>query len=214
MGLIPIANKLAPILGVGDTGFGQSRVMSSTPHIDGCLLTTAGQLDADSANLLLIRQAPGYWTLRRTAAGAETYHVRTTLQTPYLRTGEYFQYGGFGSDQQDTTQVAKGLAILDVFAIYQPQVVALTAASIQVTAWANFPAANPVAHAFLGATGLPTAVNAVGNPTVSTVALSTAAQVMIPFDTAWVDIEFAFTMAATGIIDIAGLGAHVAFNLT
>jgi hypothetical protein len=190
-----------------DTVFGQSRLMADKPHTDGMVLATAESLSKDSANLVLTRNAAGDWSLNRIAAGAETYNCRTTLGE-LLRLGERYNFNDFGVTEALATP--KGIAVTDVFAIYQVGVVDLTTLTLR---FGKCVFANNVALAktdLVAATAIAKAVQA--NPYVTTVAVPAVTQVFHTDDTSNVEIEVQAVMANTGTLRLYGIGAHVTFN--
>jgi hypothetical protein len=194
--------------------FKGGRLMSRLPHIDGLVIATAGNgLAANSANLLTARVSAGLWTLGRTAAGAESYFVRTTLD--FTRIGENYRYGTVGS--QPPSAGPKGIALANVFVNMNVGVVPLTAATLRVgkTVFPAFgaAAAAPVQTDLLVATALGSlATNTAGQYASQGVTIPTPA--MFTDDMGEFEIELALTMANTGTVAIAGLGAHVLFNYT
>jgi hypothetical protein len=195
------------------SNFSGGRLMNRLPHTDGLLMRASG-LQINSANLVLTRTGNGNWSYQRTAAGAESYFLRTTLGD-LLRTGEVYNYGGFGSGQ-NVTAGPKGIAVIDMFAILNIGVVALTAATLRlgksIYPLAGAAAAAPVQTDLVAATAIATATNGAGLFLTNKVAVP--APVFSTDDLGLVEIELAITMANTGTVAVAGLGAHVSFNFT
>src|SRR5579863_4903872 len=70
----------------------QGRVDADTPHKGGWIFDDAFDLFVDSANLSVARNAAFDYSLNRTAAGAETYHIAAhlgnlsrLLESPFLQ---------------------------------------------------------------------------------------------------------------------------------
>jgi hypothetical protein len=202
----------ADLANAGQTFVG-GRLMNYLPHVDG-LLIKAPSLQSSSANLVLTRNGKGDWSLNRTAAGAETYFVRTTLED-LLRTGEIYHYGGF--HDQPPSAGPKGIAILDFFAILNIGVVALTSATLRlgksVYPISGAAAAAPVQTDLVAATALAVATNGAGDYLTEQVA-GPAPTVFSIDDLGLVEIELEIVMANTGTARVAGLGAHCQFNYT
>lgn len=201
----------ADLANAGQT-FTGGRLMNYLPHVDG-LLMKAG-LQVSSVNLVLTRNGIGDWSYNRTAAGAETYFLRTSL-SDLLRTGEIYHYGGF--HDQPPSAGPKGIAILDFFAILNIGVVALTSATLRlgksVYPLSTAVAAAPVQTDLVAATAIPVATNGAGAYLTSQVA-GPSPTVFSVDDLGLVEIELAIVMANTGTVKIAGLGAHCQFNYT
>src|SRR5580765_1862922 len=191
------------------------RLMCSAPHTDGLLFAGPGQCDRDSANLLLTRNGNGDWSLTRTAAGAETYHIRACLgdMGGFTRIGETYQLGLVGTGQTYAPNApAKGLHVKDFFAIYKSGVVALTSATLRFgkEVYSNVPAGGaPTQTDIVAATAINTANNA--NYGYQDVA-GPATLVLSVDDLALVEIEATIVMANTGTLSFAGIGCHVNFN--
>lgn len=202
----------ADLANAGKTFVG-GRLMNYLPHTDG-LLMKAGGLQANSANLVLTRNGKGDWSLNRTAAGAETYFIRATLGD-LLRTGEIYHYGGF--HDQPPAAGPKGLAILNFFAILNIGVVALTSAALRlgksVYPLSGAAAAAPVQTDLVAATALAVATNGAGDYLTEQVAGPSPTVFSID-DLGLVEIELEIVMAATGTVQVAGLGAHCQLNYT
>lgn len=188
-----------------------------------------------STNLALTRNAQGDYSFNRTAAGAETYilplnlcnlkrliEVSTTGMPFQTQFGTAAGGAGFpasvagfppftGTSQltPPTGQAPKGIQILDVIAVYQVGVAALTAASLSLnrTVFANN-VANAITNLPIAATALPLLTQA--NPYVVTRAVTTPAFEVA--DLADVNLELSVTLANTGTIRLYGLGCHVNFN--
>jgi hypothetical protein len=194
--------------------FKGGRLMSRLPHLDGLVIATPGNaLVANSANLLTTRVSNGLWTLNRTAAGVESYFVRTTFD--FTRIGETYRYGTVGTTPPSAGP--KGIALTNVFVNMNVGVAALTAATLRVGKTV-FPAIGaaavaPVQTDLLAATALGSlATNGAGLYASQGVTIPTPA--MFTDDMGVFEIELAITMASTGTVAIAGLGAHVLFNFT
>lgn len=200
---------------------------SDTAHAGGWLFANAGQLLADSANLVLTRNAATDWSLNRIAAGAETFNLifssenlRRILETYNFQE----QFGGTqgpiplagrppytGATQlvPPTTAPSKGISITDVVVIYQVGVANLTSAALVLNkvAYANNVALAKTAMP-IAATALPLVVQA--NPYVVSRAVTTPGFVVD--DLSDVMAEFQIVMANTGTIRIYGMGFHCNFN--
>jgi hypothetical protein len=203
----PVQSGIQP---AGGTYLG-GRLMNYLPHVDG-LLMKAGGLQSSSPNLVLTRNGVGDWSLNRTAAGAESYFVRSTFGE-LLRTGETYRYGEF--HDQPPSAGPKGIAILNFFAILNIGVVALTTATLRlgksIYPLSGAVAAAPVQTDLVAATALATATNAAGAYLTGQVAGPSPTVFSID-DLGVVEIELAITMANTGTVRVAGLGAHCQFN--
>lgn len=198
------------------------RLMSSAPHVDGLYMAGINSLDIDSANLVKTRNAKGDWSFNRTAAGAETYNCRTTLIN-LLRTGETAVLDLFGDQTKQTyapLMPDKGIAVLDIFAIYSDTVVPLTTATLRLGKTVFSKTAGGAAFVqtdLVAATGIQTAVTpAVGQPTFQSVAFqnntSGTPLVFHKDDIGLIEIEAQFVMANTGTLRVYGIGAHLSFN--
>src|SRR5882672_11099306 len=110
------------------TNFGASTLASDFGHADGMILFGAEQLAKDSANLALTRNGVGDWSLNRIAAGAETYNVRAQF-LHVRRTGESMNAQLLTTGE---TLPAKGIAIRDIFALYDIGVVDLTTLTLRL----------------------------------------------------------------------------------
>jgi hypothetical protein len=200
----------------GETYTG-GRLMNYLPHIDG-LFMGGGDMQSSSANLVLTRNAKGDWSLNRTAAGAETYYVRLGFGD-LLRIGETYNYGEFSANSSNQTNGPpagnKGVKVLDIFVVMNIGVVALTTGTLRLgsTQYALPGAAQsaPVVTDVVAATALGSlAINTAGQYLTQKVSVATPAfQVS---DLAMMEIELNIVMANTGTVQIAQLGAHVAFN--
>ena len=199
------------------------RLMSSGPHVDGLYMAAPEILAKDSANLALTRNGVGDWSLNRTAAGAETYNVRTTLGQ-ILRIGEQYNLGLFPGTNQTTGPNApdKGLAVLDFFAIYSVGVVALTTATLRLGKTVFSKTAGGAAFTqtnLVAATGIQTATTpAAGQPVYQNVAFQNNSSgtplVFHKDDLGLIEVEAVFVMANTGTLRVYGLGCHAFFNYT
>jgi hypothetical protein len=214
-----IFDSLDPAVNPGITGLfvpgttQGGRLMSSAPHIDGVVSVDAGQLDKDSANLVLTRNGVGDWSLNRTAGGAETYNCRINLSELIARLGEKYNFGaGFNSAKQPNPG-PKGIMVTDFFAIYRVGVVDLTTATLRL---GKSVFANNVALAqtdIVAATAIPkTAAGDGTGPYVSVVPVPAGSQVFMTDDTAQWEVEAQFVMANTGTLRVYGVGCHINFN--
>jgi hypothetical protein len=193
------------------------RLMNALPHTDGLIFLPAGQLLTDSSNLVLTRNAAGNWVLSRTAAGAETYHIVACLNdASILRTGETYNLGEFPGTNQTTAPSAgpKGIKVLDIFAVLNIGVVNLTSATLGLTQSiypkAGAAAAAPTITNIVPATNIPTATVGAGLFVTNLVPVSSPS--FSVSDISLLETELTITMANTGTVAIAGIGAHVAFN--
>jgi len=194
------------------------RLMSSVPHTDGLIMVGTNDIDVDSANLVKTRNGKGDWSFNRTAAGAETYNCRITLDQ-LLRTGETYIYDLFGQDSK-VAAPDKGIAVADFFVIYSDTVVPLTTATLRLGKTVFSKTAGGAAFTqtdLVAATGIQTAVTpAVGQPTFQSVAFqnntSGTPVVFHKDDLGLIEIEAQFVMANTGTLRVYGLGAHFFFN--
>lgn len=207
-------SPLFPTAGIPDTGFGPSRVQQSGANSDGMVMTGAGSLSVSGPAVpVLTRSGNGLWALTRTAAGAETFFFRTTL-SQILRIGQPYQEGGFGGAGISFTKppyTKKGVGIIDVFVALQIGVVALTAVSLAARKTVYSAGNAPAVTDLLGGTPLP--IRAVtANIFVQTIPVPVNAQQFVVDDFTEVEIELTATMAATGTIAVAGIGAHLGFN--
>lgn len=184
------------------------RLMSSGPHVDGVVFSTAAELNKDSANLVLTRNAKGDWSLNRVAAGAETYNCQVNLSRLLARIGETYNLGLFGSGASPTAP-AKGVQLIDVFAIYTVGVAALTTATLRVgkSVFVNNVA---LAQTDLLAATTTGALAAQANPYVAKV-LAPGLAFMVDDTSIW-EAELQLVMANTGTIKLYGVGAHFNFN--
>lgn len=192
------------------------RLMSSSPHTDGLLWIPAEQLAKDSANLALTRNAKGDWSLNRTAAGAETYNVRGVPTGIVVRTGETYNLGQIGAQP---AAPPKGVAVRDLFAVFNVGVVVLTSATLRLgSTQYPAPAANLantgsaiVQADIVAATSInPSALTTAGQYVTQRVANS-ANPAFVVTDITQLELEAVIVMANTGTLKLAGLGAHVNF---
>jgi hypothetical protein len=150
-----------------------------------------------------------------TATGADPYFFRTTLDQ-LVRTGQPYYYGGFGGpgiSQSTPPYTPKGIGVIDIFVIAQVTVVGLTSATLRLgtTTFSATAATAPVQADILAATAI--APLTVGTqPQVFIVPVPVGSQVYANGDLTQTEIEFAPTLANTGVLAVYGLGAHVAFN--
>ena len=198
------------------------RLMSSAPHVDGLLMVGPNDIQVDSANPVLTRNGNGDWSYNRTAAGAETYHFRTTLDQ-LLRTGEAYINDLFSTGPTQTSGQAapdKGIAVLDMFAIYSVGVVALTSATLRLGKTVFSKTAGGAAFAqtdLVAATGIQTAATpAAGQPTYQNVAFqSNSSGTPLVFqkdDLGLIEVEATIVMANTGTLRFYALGVHAFHN--
>lgn len=186
------------------------RLMSSAPHVDGLYIVGAEALAKDSANLVLTRNGKGDWSLNRTAAGAETYNVRTYLDA-VLRTGEKYFFDQFGQDNK-VSAPDKGIESVDFFINYKSGVVALTSATLRLGKTVYSVAAGggaPVQTDLVAATAISTANTAQYQQAKVTVP---APLVFHKDDNGLIEIEAVIVMANTGTLAIASMGWHCNFN--
>lgn len=198
------------------------RLMSSSPHVDGLFMVGPGGMDVDSANLVKTRNANGDWSFNRTAAGAETYHIRTTI-SEILRTGETYFLDLFGSGQTPGAAAPdKGVAVLNFFAVYSVTVATLTSATLRLGKTVFNPTSAGGAFTqtdLVVATGIATAINAGGaaQPGTQIVPFQTNSSgtplVWSKDDIAMVEVEATLVMQNTGVLRFYGLGVHCFFNM-
>lgn len=192
------------------------RLMSSGPHVDGVIWIPAEALAKDSANLVLTRNAKGDWSLNRTAAGAETYNVRGVPTGIITRTGETYNLDDVITGP---AAPAKGVAIIDAFAVLNVGVALLTSATLRIGSTQYGPPVTDLAN-----TGTaPTITDIVAATSINPSALTTAGQYVtqdlansanpsfVVTDITQLEIELVAVMANTGTLRIAGIGAHVNF---
>lgn len=186
------------------------RLMSSAPHTDGLYIVGPEGLGKDSANLALTRNAKGDWSLNRTAAGAETYNVRTYLDL-MLRTGEKYFFDLFGQDNK-VAAPDKGVAITDFFIIYKSGVVALTSATLRLGKTVYSAVGGGAAQVqtdLIAAAGISTANTAqyqfqkLAGPSPT---------IFHKDDLGLIEVEAVIVMANTGTLQIAAMGCHLNFN--
>lgn len=198
------------------------RLMSSAPHVDGMHMVGPTYIDVDSANPVKTRNGNGDWSYNRTAAGAETYHFHTTLMD-ILRTGEQYFLDLFPGTNQTTGPNApdKGIAVLNMFAVYSVTVATLTSATLRLgkTVFNATSAGGAFAQTDLvAATSIATAINAGGaaQPGTQIVAFQTNSSgtplVFSKDDIALVEVEATLVMQNTGVLRFYGLGVHCFFN--
>ena len=189
------------------TQFDNTVLSCDLPHVDGLYLAGAEELSKDSANLVLTRNGVGDWSLNRTALGAETYNVRVAINE-LLRKGEIPNFQQFGITPP--AQPAKGIKIIDVFAIYDLGVVDATTLTLRCgkTAYADNVAL--VQTDIVAATAI-TKVQRAGTY-VSTVAIAAGNQTFNQTDFSLLEIELVAVLANTGTIKIRGIGMHCHFN--
>lgn len=213
---VKIPDTIFASQGVGSPGFAApafagGRLMSDGPHTDGLFICPADNLGKDSANLVLTRNAKGDWSLNRTAAGAETYNIRATLQQ-ILRLGETYEFGEVGS-QNMVTPADKGIEVIDIFALYNVGVATLTSATLRLgkTVYSTTPAGGAFVQTDLQAAGaISTALVTAGQYAYQKLAVITP--VFHKDDLGLIEVEAVIVMQNTGTLKFAGLGAHVQFN--
>jgi hypothetical protein len=212
----PLVNDL-PLATPSSATIQGGRLMADAPHIDALLFADAGALSKDSANLALVRNGAGDWSLNRTAAGAETYNVRVTLgdMACIYRIGEKYE---LGLQAGDPTAVGppKGIAVSDFFVIYSNTVVGLTSGTIRLgkTVFANLAAGGAFTQTDLvTAQALATAVTPADNqPRIQDYLTIGSIPVFHTDDLGLVEIEAQFVMANTGHLRVYGIGCHANFN--
>jgi hypothetical protein len=210
---------------------------ADTPHQGGFFIHGASQLQTDSANLAIARNAIGDWSLNRTATGAETYHVLLQLDelkrlievstTPMPFQEQFGKSAGTsgwpagtpglppftGASQltPPTQDVPKGLRILSVWVAYQVGVVDLTSATIGVsrTGFGNN-LANVITPVLAATAIAKTAAGDATGPYLSEVAI--AAPVFENLDSSDILIEATFVMANTGTLRVYAIGFDCDFN--
>jgi hypothetical protein len=197
------------------------RLMSSAPHVDGLLLAGPEAMDVDTATHTLqpvkTRNAVGDWSFNRTAAGAETISVRTTIGE-MIRLGELYNLGGFSAPGVATNYPAapsKGVQITDFFVGYSVGVVALTSGTLRLgkTVYSkNVAGAVFVQTDIVAAQALTklTATGALNQYAYFVFAVPTP--VWHVDDLGLVEIEATFVMANTGVLQVAYMGCHCNFN--
>ena len=206
-------SPLAPFPGVGDTSFGQSRVLSLSPHTDGLLLTPAGQLQTSGPGTWALAQSgPGRWAISHTAAAGETQIIRSPLNG-FTRIGEPMQQPG-NYPPPKPPYPAKGFGVLDIVVAMQVGVVALVGAAVTLLSTTYSKTVAPTVKVILPTTTLPSlTVSAPAAPLIQVVSIPLAAQQFVTADFSTMEIELNLNMAATGTVSIEALGAHIAFNL-
>lgn len=204
----------------GDTAVG-GRLMSSSPHTDGLIFVPAGQLQSNSANLVLTRNAKGDWSLNRTAAAAETYYVRGVPTGIVVRTGEHYYLDLFPETNSiggPAVPAPKGIEITDVFACFNvgvalPTTLTLRVGSSQYPAEAatlgNTGAALVVTDLLAATSILPTALTTASDYVTQAVAIATPGFVVT--DITQLELELEAVLANTGTIQLAALGCHCNF---
>lgn len=211
-----VVSPLGPVPGIPDTGMGQSRYQQTGANSDGLLFSSPGDLEVSGPNpLVLTRSGTGLWTLNRTAAGAETYFVRTTLGV-IKRVGQAYQFGGFGGagiSFSTPPYDKKGIGIIDAFVALQIGVVALTSATLRIGKTVYSKTVAPVQTDIVAATALGSlAVSNPANPLVQVVSVPVGTQQFTVDDFAILEAELSFVMANTGTVALAGIGTHLGFN--
>lgn len=212
---------------------------ADTPHTGGFTLYDAVELTSFNANLVLTRNALGDYSLNRTAAGAETYHLVANLNGLTKRLSNVIDgLGGMPFQEQfgtaagtagypataagfppftgatqlaaPTAAPAKGVRVTSVLAIYQVGVVALTSASLSLNRTVfKNNVAPAVTNIPIAATALTLAAGV--GPYVAPLAVTSP--VFETTDLSDVSLDFSFGLANTGTIRIYGLGFYFDFNL-
>lgn len=203
----PTQNDLNPT-SLTPTG---GRLMSSAPHTDGLILIGAQDLERDTANLVLTRNGKDDWSLNRTAtAASETFNISASLDY-LLRTGEKYYFDQFGQDNK-VSAPAKGMAVIDFFAIYKSSAVALTSATLRLgklvystdTTGATAPTQTDLVAA--------TAISTVNSAQYRYQAVAVPTPAMHVDNLGLVRIELVVTMPINAVLIVAGLGCHCNFN--
>jgi hypothetical protein len=211
----PVSTLFSPQPPNPDTGIGPSRYQQDIPNLDGLIIKAGGIQVSGAPAPVLTRVGKGLWALVATATGADPYFMRVTLDQ-IVRTGQPFYNGGFGGpgiSQSKAPFTPKGIGIIDVFVIAQVTVAALTSATLRIgtTVFSATAATAPVQADILAATAI-APLTAGTQPQVFTVPVPVGAQVYANLDLTETEIEFAPTLANTGVLAVYGIGAHVAFN--
>lgn len=189
------------------------RLLSDMPHVDGMLFASISDMESNSTNLVATRNGVGDWSLNRTAAGAETYFVRSNLSEMQLvRTGESQIIDNVieGPAQPD-----KGIQVLSMFAVMNIGVVSLTSATLRF-GQSVYPLPG-AASAAIVQTDIQ-AATALGTLTATTAgqyltqSVPVASPVFNKASLTQYEIELSVVMANTGTIRIVGIGAFVNFN--
>jgi hypothetical protein len=214
------------------------RYNAASPQTGAFTFIDASQLHVDSANLVYTRNAAGDYSLNRTAAAAETYHVvasfgdyvnriqatgtdfKNDIQSQFG--GQYgpasypgrppFKWGGSGPApwlQPPTAGTPKGMRINNLWVVYNVGVAALSANSVTLQS-TTYADNAPLVVAALGTnpSTLPVAFRA--NNYVSTVTVNTPA--FLTTDLSELSVEVTISMLATGTLKFYGVGAHFDFN--
>lgn len=202
----------------GDTPLG-GRLMSSSPHTDGLLLVPAraiGTSVSTGSSPALTRNAKGDWSLNLTSGGTPTVYFSGQPQF-ILRTGESY-YRDLTSDPSPAAP-AKGIEIVNIFAILNVGVALPTAMTIRlgktvypatVASLADTGAAVTVTDLIAATSILPTALTTASDYTNHGASVATPA--FSVDDYGLLEFELAATLANTGTIAVAALGAHFNFN--
>jgi hypothetical protein len=198
------------------------RLMSSAPHNDGLLIYATGNIDVASSGATAFtkkRIAKGDWYIDvPSTGGIVTIDARVTLDD-LLRTGETYINDLFGQDNK-VAAPDKGIAILDIFAIYSISTLAATSATLRLgkTVYSK-----TVGGAAFAQTDLlvATAIAATTTP-----AANQYQYAVVPFQTqssgtplvfhkddlGLIEIELEVVLTTTTVMRIAAIGAHCAHN--
>ena len=191
----------------------EGRLLTTDPHTDAIYIDWANNLKADSANLVLTRNAAGDWSLNRTAAGAETYNIVTGVDLlDRLASLQLADVGTrtFALKDLAGSTVKRGIKITKVSVAYQVGVVSLTSAALVL---------KKVVHtngAALSITDIPLTVSFTGKLAASSNLYVVDGTVNSPdflnADNAIALAEAQFVMANTGTLRVYAIIFHLSYN--
>ena len=200
--------------------FTGGRLMSSAPHNDGMMILGTGNLDVSNSGAGAVaktRIATGDWAIT-VAAGAGNVFARATLDE-ILRTGETYINDLFGQDGK-VAAPDKGVAVMDIFAIYSISVADATSATLRLgktvysktAGGAIFVQTDLLAAANVQKTQTPAANQYVYSVLPVQTQASGTPLIFHKDDLGLIEIELALVIPATTTLRIAAIGAHCAFN--
>jgi len=198
------------------------RLMSSAPHNDGLAMYATGNIDLANSGagaVTKVRVAKGDWAIA-VAAGAGTVDARITLDE-LLRTGETYINDLFGQDNK-VAAPDKGIAVLDIFAIYSISVADATSATLRLgktvysktAGGAVFTQTDLLAAANVQKTQTPAANQYVYSVLPVQTQSSGTPLIFHKDDLGLIEIELELVIPGTTTLRIAALGCHCAHNRT
>jgi hypothetical protein len=192
------------------------RLMSSSPHVDGLIQFDANRLQSSGGGAqTFVRNAKGDWSLN-IAASAATVFVRG-CNPVVQRLGETYNLGEFSASGVQTNYPpapAKGIEIIDFYAIYSVGTAALTSATLRLGSTVYSKTAGGGAFTqtdIVAATGVQTATTpSLAQYTYQDVLV--AAPAFSVSDIGLLEVELSWVNPGTSVVQVAELGFHCNFN--